>query len=119
MSPSAIAIARGIISNPRILVLDDALAAVDPETEHLISRALELVMVDRTVFIIAHRLSTVKASDLVIVLEKGRITQAGTHKELMAEPGHYRHIAEVQLAYQEKEIVATATKNADIAATRT
>jgi ATP-binding cassette subfamily B protein len=111
-----LAIARGIISNPRILVLDDALAAVDPETEHLISRALELVMVDRTVFIIAHRLSTVKAADLVIVLERGRITQAGTHEELMREHGHYRHIADVQLAYQEKEILAKAEKKADIAA---
>jgi len=108
-----LAIARAIISNPRILVLDDALAAVDPETEHLISRALELVMVDRTVFIIAHRLSTVKAADLVIVLEQGRITQAGTHKELMREPGHYRHIAEVQLAYQEKELLAKAEKKAE------
>ena len=111
-----LAIARGIISNPRILVLDDALAAVDPETEHLISRALELVMVDRTVFIIAHRLSTVKAADLVIVLERGRITQAGTHDELMREHGHYRHIAEVQLAFQEKELMAKAEKKADIAA---
>jgi ATP-binding cassette subfamily B protein len=113
-----LAIARGIISNPRILVLDDALAAVDPETEHLISRALELVMVDRTVFIIAHRLSTVKAADMVIVLEDGRITQAGTHKELMRQPGHYRHIAEVQLAYQETEMMAEAEKIADIAAGR-
>jgi ABC-type multidrug transport system fused ATPase/permease subunit len=110
-----LAIARGIISNPRILVLDDALAAVDPETEHLISRALELVMVDRTVFIIAHRLSTVKAADMVIVLENGRITQAGTHRELMQQEGHYRHIAEVQLAYQEVELLAKAEKKADIA----
>jgi ABC-type multidrug transport system fused ATPase/permease subunit len=113
-----LAIARAIISDPRILVLDDALAAVDPETEHLISRALELVMVDRTVFIIAHRLSTVKAADLVIVLERGRITQAGTHKELMREHGHYRHIAEVQLAYQEKELLAKAEKKAEVAANR-
>ncbi len=113
-----LAIARAIVSNPRVLVLDDALAAVDPETEHQISRALELVMVDRTVFIIAHRLSTVKAADLVIVLEKGRITQAGTHAELMKQHGHYRHIAEVQLAYQEVEITAQAGKRADIAAAR-
>ncbi len=109
-----LAIARAIISNPRILVLDDALAAVDPETEHMISRALELVMVDRTVFIIAHRLSTVKAADLVIVLEHGRITQAGTHKELIRQPGHYRHIAEVQLAYQEKELIAKAELKATL-----
>jgi ABC-type multidrug transport system fused ATPase/permease subunit len=109
-----LAIARAIISNPRILVLDDALAAVDPETEHLISRALELVMVDRTVFIIAHRLSTVKASDLVIVLENGRITQAGNHHELLQQHGHYRHIAEVQLAFREKEMTARAEKKADL-----
>lgn len=97
-----LAIARAILTNPRILVMDDALAAVDPATEHLISRALELVMVDRTVFIIAHRLSTVKYADLVIVIEGGRITQAGTHKELLREPGHYREIAEVQLAFREQ-----------------
>ena len=113
-----LAIARAIVSNPRILVLDDALAAVDPETEHMISRALELVMVDRTVFIIAHRLSTVKAADLVIVLENGRITQAGNHRELMNQPGHYRHIAEVQLPFQEVEAAAKAEKRADIASSR-
>jgi ABC-type multidrug transport system fused ATPase/permease subunit len=113
-----LAIARAIISNPRILVLDDALSAVDPQTEHLISRALELVMVDRTVFVIAHRLSTVKAADLVIVLENGRITQAGTHKDLLREEGHYRHIAQVQLAYQEEELLAKAAKREDKAALR-
>jgi ABC-type multidrug transport system fused ATPase/permease subunit len=92
-----LAIARAIVANPRILILDDAMAAVDPETEHLIRRALELVLQDRTVFIIAHRLSTVKAADLVLVLEQGEITQAGTHDELLRQQGHYREIAEVQL----------------------
>jgi ABC-type multidrug transport system fused ATPase/permease subunit len=92
-----LAIARAIVANPRILILDDAMAAVDPETEHLIRRALELVLRDRTVFIIAHRLSTVKAADLVLVLEHGEITQAGTHDILLRQPGHYREIAEVQL----------------------
>ncbi len=92
-----LAIARAIVANPRILILDDAMAAVDPETEHLIRRALELVLQDRTVFIIAHRLSTVKAADLVLVLEQGNITQAGTHDVLLRQPGHYREIAEVQL----------------------
>ena len=92
-----LAIARAIVANPRILVLDDALAAVDPATEHLIRKALELMMQDRTVFVIAHRLSTVKAADLVVVLEDGRVTQIGPHDELMAQAGHYRYIAEVQL----------------------
>ncbi len=98
-----LAIARAVVMNPRILVLDDALAAVDPETERSISRALELVMVDRTVFVIAHRLSTVKAANLVIVLEDGHITQAGTHQELVRQDGHYRWIAQAQLAYDDNK----------------
>jgi ATP-binding cassette, subfamily B, bacterial len=92
-----LAIARAVVTNPRILVLDDATAAVDPGTEDLIQRAMRFVMTDRTTFVIAHRVSTVKRADLVIVLENGRITQMGTHEELMRQPGHYRHIAEVQL----------------------
>jgi ATP-binding cassette subfamily B protein len=92
-----LAIARAILFNPRVLVLDDATAAVDPETEDLIRRGMRAVMRDRTVFLIAHRISTVKRADLVIVLENGRVTQTGTHEQLMAEEGHYREIAAVQL----------------------
>jgi ABC-type multidrug transport system fused ATPase/permease subunit len=91
------AIARAILTNPRILVLDDATAAVDPETEDMIRRAMKFVMFGRTTFVIAHRISTVKEADLVIVLENGRITQMGTHEQLMREGGHYREIAAVQL----------------------
>ncbi len=92
-----LAIARAIVFNPRILVLDDATASVDPETEDLIRRAMKFVMYGRTTFIIAHRVSTVKRADLVLVLEDGRITQMGTHDQLMERDGHYRHIAAVQL----------------------
>ncbi|HEV7300909.1 MAG TPA: ABC transporter ATP-binding protein [Tepidisphaeraceae bacterium] len=92
-----LAIARAILSNPRILVLDDATAAVDPETEDLIRRGMKFAMYGRTTFVIAHRLSTAKRADRVIVLESGRVTQMGTHDELMAEDGHYREIAAVQL----------------------
>lgn len=92
-----LAIARAILQNPRILVLDDATAAVDPETEDLIRRGMNLVMQDRTTFVIAHRISTVKRADLVIVLENGRVTQKGTHEQLMKQDGHYRDIAAVQL----------------------
>jgi ABC-type multidrug transport system fused ATPase/permease subunit len=92
-----LAIARAILTNPRILILDDATAAVDPETEEMIRRAMKFVMNGRTTFVIAHRISTVKRADLVIVLEDGRITQAGTHAELMERHGHYREIAAVQL----------------------
>jgi ABC-type multidrug transport system fused ATPase/permease subunit len=92
-----LAIARAILTNPRVLILDDATAAVDPETEDLIRRGMSLVMQGRTTFVIAHRISTVKRADLVLVIENGRITQSGTHAQLMAEEGHYRDIAAVQL----------------------
>jgi ATP-binding cassette subfamily B protein len=92
-----LAIARAILTNPRVLILDDATAAVDPETEDLIHRGLRGVMKDRTVFVITHRVSTVRRADRVIVLENGSVTQIGTHDELMRRDGHYRDIAAVQL----------------------
>ena len=92
-----LAIARAIVTNPRVLILDDATAAVDPETEDLIRRAMRFVMFERTTFVIAHRISTVKQADLVIVMEHGKVSQIGTHDELMARDGHYREIAEAQL----------------------
>lgn len=98
-----LAIARALLTNPRILVLDDATAAVDPETEDLIRRGMQVIMEERTIFIIAHRISTVKRADLVIVLEKGRITQMGTHDQLVRQPGHYREIAMAQLADDDHE----------------
>ncbi len=98
-----LAIARAILSNPRVLILDDATAAIDPETEDLIRRGMRFVLEGRTTFIIAHRISTVKQADLVIVLEQGRVTQMGTHAQLMEEEGHYRNIAQVQLYGDEIE----------------
>jgi ATP-binding cassette subfamily B protein len=92
-----LAIARAIVTNPRVLILDDATAAVDPETEDLIRKAMRFVMKGRTTFVIAHRISTVKSADLVIVIEQGRVTQMGTHEQLMRAEGHYREIAAVQL----------------------
>src|SRR5439155_26309938 len=98
-----LAIARAILTNPRILILDDATAAVDPETEEMIRRAMKFVMNGRTTFVIAHRISTVKRADLVLVLENGEITQQGTHEQLMKQAGHYRDIAAVQLYGDEDE----------------
>jgi ABC-type multidrug transport system fused ATPase/permease subunit len=92
-----LAIARAIVTNPRVLILDDATAAVDPETEDLIRRGMRFVMWGRTTFIIAHRISTVKQADLVVVMEAGRVSQVGTHAQLMEQDGHYREIAEAQL----------------------
>ncbi len=98
-----LAIARAILTNPRILILDDATAAVDPETEDMIRKAMKFVMYGRTTFVIAHRISTVKRADVVLVIENGRITQMGTHAQLMQEAGHYREIAAVQLYGDEEK----------------
>jgi ATP-binding cassette, subfamily B, multidrug efflux pump len=92
-----LAIARAIVTNPRVLILDDATAAVDPETEDLIRRGMRFVMKGRTTFVIAHRISTVKQADLVVVMERGKVTQIGTHEQLMEQDGHYREIAAAQL----------------------
>ena len=101
-----LAIARAILHDPRVLVLDDATAAIDPETEDLIRRGMKAVFADRTVFVIAHRISSVKRADLVLVLEGGEVTQRGTHAELMAREGHYREIATVQLYGDDVELDA-------------
>ena len=100
-----LAIARAILTNPRILVLDDATAAIDAETEDLIRRGMKFVMHGRTTFIIAHRVSTVKRADLVLVVEGGRIAQQGTHAELMNEDGHYRDVAAAQLAVDDDDAI--------------
>lgn len=92
------AIARALLHNPRILVLDDALSAVDPETEAQIRAELERLMAGRTVFMITSRISTARQADFVLVLENGRITQQGTHDQLMQKPGYYREVATSQFA---------------------
>ena len=91
-----LAIARALLHNPRLLVLDDSLSAVDPETEARIRRGLERVMAHRTVFVITSRISTARRADQILVLEDGRITQRGTHDELMKQPGYYREMAASQ-----------------------
>ncbi len=96
-----LAIARAVLLEPPILILDDALASVDPDTEHEILEAMDNAMQGRTTFLIAHRLSTLRRADVVVVLDQGRIVELGTHAELMSQPGHYRHAARLQLAAHE------------------
>jgi ATP-binding cassette subfamily B protein len=92
-----LAIARALLTDPRILILDDATSSVDSETEHLIQLALERVMHGRTTFVIAHRLSTVHAADLILVLEHGRIMARGKHDELLRASPSYARIYHQQL----------------------
>jgi ATP-binding cassette subfamily B protein len=84
-----IAIARAILLNPRILILDEATSALDSESEALVQEALERIMRDRTVFVIAHRLATVRRADRILVLEKGQIIESGNHQQLLDKNGAY------------------------------
>jgi ABC-type multidrug transport system fused ATPase/permease subunit len=89
-----IAIARAVLADPRILVLDDATSSVDASTEQQIKQALREVMAGRTTFVIAHRLSTIALADEIVVLEHGRVAARGNHDELLEESDLYREIVE-------------------------
>ena len=93
-----IAIARAILADPKILLLDEATSALDSESERLVNEALERLMEGRTSLVIAHRLSTVRHADQILVLSKGKIAEQGTHEELLAANGTYRFLAETQLS---------------------
>ncbi len=97
-----IAIARALLTNPRILILDDSTSSVDTHTEQLIQKALWRLMEGRTTFVIAHRLSTVRRADLILVMDGGRIVERGEHAELLRMGGLYREIYDLQLRDQEK-----------------
>jgi ATP-binding cassette subfamily B protein len=104
-----VAIARALLKNPRILILDDSTSSVDTETEAQIRAALKHLMQDRTTFIIAHRIQSVMDASLILVFDKGKIVQKGTHHELMQIPGMYRDIFDIQTRIEvelEKEIAS-------------
>ena len=91
-----ISIARAILKNPPILILDEATSALDTESEHLVQDALDKLMHGRTTLVIAHRLSTIKGADLICVMQDGRIIECGTHNELIAKQGAYKHLVDMQ-----------------------
>jgi len=91
--------ARALLANPRILVLDEATASIDTETELRIQEALSTLLEGRTSFIVAHRLSTIRNADCIVVLDHGVIVDQGNHEELMRRPGHYRNLVEAQYRY--------------------
>jgi ATP-binding cassette subfamily B protein len=87
-----ISIARAVLLNPKILILDEATSALDAESESLVQEALQRLMQGRTVFIIAHRLATIRNSDRIIVLEQGQIVESGTHDQLLQKSGRYAQL---------------------------
>ena len=100
-----VALARVLLKNPVILILDEATASVDPFTEAQIQEGLATVMKDRTAIVIAHRLSTVRHADRIIVLEKGRIVEEGDHQGLLARGGHYAELYNTYFRHQSLEYV--------------
>lgn len=97
-----LAIARAILADPRILILDEATSSVDSESEYLIHRAMDRLMEGRTTFVIAHRLSTIKHADQIITLEKGSVTEVGNHKTLLDQDGVYAQMYEMQFKLNEE-----------------
>jgi ATP-binding cassette subfamily B protein len=101
-----IALARAILKDPPVLILDEATAAVDNETEAAIQRSLELITADRTTLVIAHRLSTVRHADRIVVMERGRIVESGRHEDLLGRGGVYAGLWRVQAGLRAGEALS-------------
>lgn len=99
-----LAIARAVLVDAPVLILDEATSALDAESERLVQSALSNLIRNRTTLVIAHRLSTVRRANQIVVMERGRIIETGTHSELLARDGQYRHLYELQFADEEEEV---------------
>ncbi len=106
-----IAIARAILRDPPILILDEATSALDSESERLVQDAMEQLLRGRTVFVIAHRLSTVRHADQILVMQAGRVVQAGRHDDLLAQGGLYRHLYRLQFASADEAALRSVTES--------
>jgi ATP-binding cassette subfamily B protein len=98
-----ISLARALLTDPRILIMDEATSSIDPYTEMIIKKALEMVLKDRTSIVIAHRLSTVRTADVIVVIDGGKIVEMGTHEELLKTGGLYSQLYETQFRYKTEE----------------
>jgi ATP-binding cassette subfamily B protein len=103
-----VALARATLADPKIFVLDEATSSVDTQTEHLIQNALDNVLRGRISFVIAHRLSTIRRADRILVIEGGKITEQGTHRELLKQRGHYYNLYTSQFVREHEEEVLEA-----------
>jgi subfamily B ATP-binding cassette protein MsbA len=102
-----LAIARAVLVDAPVLILDEATSALDAESERLVQRALANLIRNRTTIVIAHRLSTVRRADCIVVMERGKVIEMGTHTELLARNGHYNRLYELQFADEEDQVLVS------------
>jgi ATP-binding cassette, subfamily B, bacterial MsbA len=103
-----LAIARAVLADASVLVLDEATSALDAESERLVQQALAELTRGRTTLVIAHRLSTVRRADRIVVIERGRVVESGRHAELLERGGVYRRLYELQFADEEEELLVNS-----------